>query len=147
MKPRSDYYFLAGRILIAAIFLMSGLNKIMQPAATRAYMAQQGIPMTGLFLVLAIIAEVGGGLSVLLGAYTRIGAALLFLFMIPTTLIFHTNFSDPNQMIHFMKNLAMIGGILYVIEAGPGRISVDAKLRPEEVEPSDVRAPRRRAAA
>ncbi len=145
MKTRSDYYFLAGRILIAAIFLMSGLNKIMQPDATRAYMAQAGMP--GLLLIGAIVLEVGGGLSLLLGAFTRWGGWLLFLFMIPATLFFHTNFSDPNQMIHFMKNLAIIGGLLYVIEAGPGRISVDAKRRPEEVTSSHASEPRRRAAA
>jgi putative oxidoreductase len=147
MKPRSDYYFLAGRILIAAIFLMSGLNKIMQPAATRAYIEQVGMPMAGVLLVGAIVAEVGGGLSLLLGAYTRWGGWLLFLFMIPATFIFHTNFSDPNQMIHFMKNLAIIGGLLYVIEAGPGRISVDAKRRPEEIITPYIGEPRNRAAA
>jgi putative oxidoreductase len=147
MKPRSDYYFLAGRILIAAIFLVSGLNKIMQPGATRAYMEQVGMPMSGLLLIGAIVAEVGGGLSLLLGVYTRWGGWLLFLFMIPATLIFHTNFSDPNQMIHFMKNLAIMGGLLYVIEAGPGRISVDAKRRPDDVIIPGMGEPRRRAAA
>ena len=101
MKTISGSYFLAGRILIGAIFLISGLNKIMQPAATRAYMEQAGLPMARVLLFLTILMEVGGGLSLLLGAYTRWGALLLLLFMIPTTLVFHSNFSDPNQMVHF----------------------------------------------
>lgn len=146
MKPdRNDYLALLGRILIAAIFLMSGFNKIMAPGQTQAYMESAGMPMTGLFLAGAIVLEVGGALSILLGAYTFWGSVALFLFMIPTTLIFHANFADPNQMIHFMKNLAIIGGLLYVMEAGPGRISVDAKRRPEPVHRTEPVA-RRRAA-
>lgn len=144
-SDRNDYLALFGRILIAAIFLMSGINKIMAPGETQAYMAQFGMPLPGLFLVGAILLEVGGGLSILLGAFTRWGSLALLIFMIPTTLIFHTDFADPNQMIHFMKNLAIIGGILYVMEAGPGRISVDAKRRPESLHRTEAIA-RRRAA-
>lgn len=144
MKPdRNDYLALLGRILIAAIFLMSGFNKIMAPGQTQAYMESAGMPMTGLFLVGAIVLEVGGALSLLLGAYTFWGSLALLIFMIPTTLIFHTHFADPNQVIHFMKNLAMIGGILYVMEAGPGRISVDAKRRPESLHRTEALARRR----
>jgi putative oxidoreductase len=147
MKTTSGTYFLAGRILLAAIFLISGLNKIMQPAATRGYMEQAGLPMAGLLLLLTILVEVGGGLSLLLGLYTRWGALLLFLFMIPTTLVFHRNLSDPNQMVHFLKNLAIMGGLLYVAEAGPGRISIDAKRQPERITRPDVMEPPRRSAA
>ncbi|TAK00094.1 MAG: DoxX family protein [Candidatus Manganitrophaceae bacterium] len=140
-----DTLALLGRILIAAIFLMSGLNKIMAPGQTQGYMAQFGIPLTGPLLVGAILLEVGGGLSILLGAFTFWGSLALLIFMIPTTLIFHTNFADPNQVIHFMKNLAITGGILYVMEAGPGRISVDAKRKPESARRIEAIA-RRRAA-
>ena len=140
-----DYLALLGRILTAAIFLMSGFNKIMAPGQTQGYMAQAGMPLTGLFLIGAIMMEVGGGLSILFGAYTFWGSLALFIFMIPTTLIFHTHFADPNQMIHFMKNLAIIGGILYVMEAGPGRISVDAKRRPEPICRTEAVAHRRAA--
>lgn len=146
MKPdRNDYLALLGRILIAAIFLLSGFNKIMAPGQTQAYMESAGMPMSGLFLIGAIVLEVGGALSLLLGAYTFWGSLALLVFMIPTTLIFHTNFADPNQMIHFMKNLAIIGGILYVMEAGPGRISIDAKRQPEPVRRTEA-VGRRRAA-
>ncbi|WDT74617.1 MAG: DoxX family protein [Candidatus Manganitrophus sp.] len=142
-SDRNDYFLLLGRILIAAIFLMSGLNKIMAPGQTQAYMESAGMPLPGLFLVGAIVLEVGGALSLLLGAYTFWGSLALLIFMIPTTLIFHTNFADPNQMIHFMKNLAMIGGLLYVMEAGPGRISIDAKRRPKSVDRTEAVARRK----
>lgn len=145
MKRDIGYTLLLGRILIASIFLMSGLNKIMAPGQTAGYMSQQGIPLTGAFLIGAIILEVGGGLSLLLGAYTFWGSVALLLFMIPATLIFHTNFSDPNQMVHFMKNLAMMGGLLYVMEAGPGRISIDARRKPEPLRTTEADV-RRRAA-
>ena len=120
---------LVGRILLATIFLMSGFNKIMDPQGTQQYMTAMGMTTaTFLFYLGAVVIEVGGGLSLLLGYWARIGAAALFLFMIPTTLIFHTNFADQNQMIHFLKNIAMMGGLLYVMAYGPGRISLDARL-------------------
>jgi putative oxidoreductase len=120
------YSTLVGRVLLAAIFLLSGFNKIMDPAGTQNYMAVMGMTWaTGLLYAGAVIVEVGGGLSVLLGYRARVGAAALILFMIPTTLIFHTNFADQNQLIHFLKNLAMTGGLLYVAAYGPGPLSLD----------------------
>jgi putative oxidoreductase len=126
-----DYRYapLIGRLLLATIFLMSGMNKIMNADGTQQYMMAMGMTWaTTLFYLGAIALELGGGLSVLLGYWTRLGAWALILFMIPTTLIFHTNFGDQNQMIHFLKNLAMIGGLLYVATFGPGPISLDARL-------------------
>lgn len=129
MSAYHSYLPLLGRILLAAIFLMSGLNKIMDPQGTQQYMASMGMTTaTMLFYLGAIILEVGGALSLLLGYWTRIGALALIVFMIPTTLIFHANFADQNQMIHFMKNLAMLGGLLYVWAYGPGSISLDVRL-------------------
>ena len=123
------YTILVGRILIAAIFLMSGLSKIADPQGTQQYMQAMGMTWaTTLFYVGAIVIEVGGGLSLLLGYWTRAGAIALILFMIPTTLIFHTNFADQNQMIHFLKNLAMFGGLFYVTAYGAGPVSLDARL-------------------
>lgn len=129
MRPYEAYLPLLGRILLAAIFLMSGLNKIMNPQGTQQYMASMGLTTATTFFYLgAIVLEVGGALSLLLGYWTRIGATALIVFMIPTTLIFHANFADQNQMTHFMKNLAMIGGLLYAWSYGPGAISLDARL-------------------
>jgi len=123
-----DFASLIGRILVSAIFLMAGLNKILDPIGTRQYMAAYGMPFVNLFLVAAIILEVGGGLSLLLGYKARWGAIALMLFLIPTTLIFHTKFSDRIQVIMFMKNLAILGGLLMVGYCGPGRISLDARI-------------------
>lgn len=118
---------LIGRILLSAIFVISGLSKIPNFAATQQYMATYGMPATTLFLIAAMILEVGGGLLVLLGYKTRWGAVALLVFLIPATLIFHTKFSDQVQMIMFMKNLAIMGGLLIVWAFGAGAISLDAR--------------------
>jgi putative oxidoreductase len=147
------YATLVGRILIAAIFLMSGINKIADPHGTQQYMQAMGMTWgTTLFYVGAIAIEVGGGLSLLLGYWTRAGALALMLFMISTTLIFHTNFGDQNQMIHFLKNLAMFGGLSYVAAYGAGPLSLDARLggpmeRPNLNTREDAQAQRRRTSA
>jgi putative oxidoreductase len=127
----TDYRYapLIGRILLGAIFLMSGLNKVTNPEGTQQYMMAMGMTWaTTLFYLGAIALELGGAASVMLGYWTRVGAWILIAFMIPTTLIFHSNFADQNQMIHFMKNVAMMGGLLYVATFGPGLISLDARL-------------------
>ncbi|NOR11711.1 MAG: DoxX family membrane protein, partial [Candidatus Aminicenantes bacterium] len=85
---------LLARFFIAFIFLMSGLGKIMNLSETQQYMALYGMPLTYVFLIGAICAELLGGLSVLTGYKAKWGAFVLFLFLIPTTLIFHTEFSD-----------------------------------------------------
>ncbi|MCJ7497089.1 MAG: DoxX family protein [candidate division Zixibacteria bacterium] len=118
---------LIARILLCAIFIQSGVGKIMDPSGTQQYMAAYGMPLTGLFLIGAIFCEIFGSLSILLGFKARLGATLLVIFMIPTTLIFHTKLSDQVQMIMFMKNLAIIGGLLMVAYFGSGPISLDAK--------------------
>src|SRR5262249_11593863 len=113
-----------------SIFLLSGSHKLMDPQGTQEFMISMGMTTaTTLFYWAAVAIEIGGGLSLLFGFMTRTGAMVLALFMIPTTAIFHTNFSDPNQMIHFLKNLAMTGGLMYVMTYGPGRLSVDGGSR------------------
>ena len=127
-----DFIPLAARVLISQIFLMSVLNKIMDPAGTQQYMAAYGMPFTGFFLLGAIALELGGGLSLLLGYKTRWGAIALVIFLIPTTLIFHTKFSDRVQAIMFMKNLAILGGVLMTGYFGPGPLSLDARTASPE---------------
>jgi putative oxidoreductase len=117
---------LLARFCIAFIFLMSGLGKVMNPSGTQQYMDQYGLPLTFLFLIGAICVELLGGLSVLTGYKAKWGALVLFLFLIPTTLIFHREFSDQIQVIMFMKNLAIMGGLLLLLSHGPGKISMDA---------------------
>ncbi|NEP13385.1 MAG: DoxX family protein [Symploca sp. SIO1A3] len=123
-----NYIPLAARICLSIIFLRSGITKIMDFSGTQQFMNANGIPMalTGLLLAAAIIFELVGGLSVLLGYKTRWGAILLILFLVPTTLIFH-NPVDPKEMIAFLKNLGLIGGLLMVNYAGAGSISLDAR--------------------
>lgn len=118
---------LVSRILLSGIFLFSGVKKIFAFQATQAYMAGFGMQMTGLFLVLAILFEVGGGLSVLLGCYPRLGALALILFLVPTTLVFHRNFADPGQVVQFSKNVAILGGLFAILSAGGGSLTLCRK--------------------
>lgn len=115
---------LGARVLMSVVFLHSAWGQILDPAATQHKMAAHGIPFTLLFFAGAIALQVGGGLSVLLGWKTRWGAAALLLFLIPTTLLFHMNFSDQNQVFNFTKNIAIMGGLLMLIRYGPGEISI-----------------------
>ena len=114
-----------GRFLLSLIFVMSGVHKIMAWDQTATQMEGEGMPAVPLLLVGAIAFELLGGLSVMLGVKARIGAVALFLFLIPTTLIFHDFWTyegqeQQMQMINFMKNLAIMGGLLVVAARGPG---------------------------
>ena len=120
---------LIGRILLVLIFIQSGIGKIVNFEGTAQYMAKSGMPLTNFFLVGAIFLELVGSITVILGYHTRLGALLLLIFLIPTTLIFHTNFADRMQMIQFMKNVSMFGGCLILLSAGSGRFSLDYFLR------------------
>lgn len=118
-------FALVGRILLSHIFLISAAMKIASPAGTLGYMTNYGMPAATFFLVAAIIFELVGGLSVLLGYFSRIGAILLLVFLIPTTIIFHTAFSERLQIIMFMKNLTIMGGLFTIIAHGSGKLSLD----------------------
>jgi putative oxidoreductase len=116
---------LIARILIAQIFLISGLSKLGGGyAATQAYMAMMGTP--AVLLPLVIILEIGGGLALIIGFRTRWVALLLALFCIAAAIIFHHNLGDKIQLIMFMKNLAMAGGLLLLQTNGAGAFSLDA---------------------
>jgi putative oxidoreductase len=116
---------LAGRIAIAAIFLLSGLNKLAAPVSTIAYIQASGLPLPPLAFGISAAVEVLGGIALILGFRTRITATVMTLFTLATALSFHTNFTDQNQFIHFWKNVAMAGGLLQVIAFGAGRYSLD----------------------
>ena len=120
---------LVGRILLVLIFLKSGIDKIENFEGTVQYMVKYGMSYSHYFLVGAIFLELGGSISVILGYVTRLGALLLIILLIPATLIFHTNFEDPIQIIMFMKNLSMFGGCLVLLAMGPGRFSLDYIFR------------------
>ena len=123
---------LAGRILLALIFLMSGIGKIGGFAGTAGYMASKGMPMVEILLAITIVIEIGAALMIITGFKARLGAAALFLWMIPVTLIFHNFWAVPAdqamiQNIMFMKNLAIMGGMLYIMAFGSGPMSIDKK--------------------
>lgn len=115
---------LVSRILLSSIFLFSGAKKVFGFAAAQGYMAKYGMKMTGMFLVLAILFEIGGGLSVLLGYFPRLGALALILFLVPTTVVFHREFADPAQAVQFSKNVAIMGGLFAILAAGGGEFSL-----------------------
>jgi putative oxidoreductase len=123
---------LVGRILLSAIFLMSGAQKLMNWEQTAQQMEGRGMVAVQLFLVGAVLFELGGGLSVLTGYWARLGALALIVFLIPTTFIFHNYWTyggqeQMNQMAHFMKNLAILGGLFMVLGLGSGCCSLDRR--------------------
>jgi putative oxidoreductase len=118
---------LAGRVLLSAIFLLSGFSKISAPAATLAYISSVGLPFAHLGLAIAIVVELVGGAALVLGYRTRLVAGVLALFTVATALAFHSNLADQNQFFHFFKNIAMAGGLLQVVAYGAGRFSLDAR--------------------
>jgi putative oxidoreductase len=114
-----------GRLLTAAIFIVSGLGKIAAPAMTQAYIASAALPMPTLAYLIAIVIEVIGGLFLVIGFHTRATAAVLTAFVVATALSFHHNFADQNQLIHFLKNIAIAGGLIQVVAFGAGSFSFD----------------------
>ncbi|MBW9080679.1 DoxX family protein [Rhizobium pusense] len=118
---------LAGRVLLAAIFLLSGISKISDPAGTIGYINMVGLPFPSLSYGAAVLTELLGSLALILGFQTRIVALILALFSVATALTFHNNLGDLNQFIHFFKNIAMAGGLLQVVAFGAGRYSIDAR--------------------
>jgi len=116
---------LIGRLLLAYIFVMSGYGKIGGFAGTAKYMASKDLPMVDVLLVGAIIVELIGGLMLAVGWKARWAAWAIFLFLIPVTLIFHPAWADAGQTIQLNKNLAIMGGMLYIAFMGPGKLSLD----------------------
>jgi putative oxidoreductase len=124
-----------GRLLLALIFISSGLDKATNPAGTLGYMNSAGVPFPQLLLWLSVLVEVAGGTALIFGLKTRWAAAALLVWMIPVTAVFHNPWAgDPAQaqmqMIHLMKNLAIMGGLLLALAFGPGGWSVDRRTAP-----------------
>jgi putative oxidoreductase len=121
---------LIGRILVSIIFISSGLQKVAMFSMMSGYVAAKHLPLPAVSLGIAAAVEIFGGLAVLVGSQARIAAWILFLYLIPTTVIFH-NFwalSGMEQMdaqIHFFKNVAIMGGLLFLAAFGPGAYSID----------------------
>ena len=120
----NNFLNIAGRVLLAHIFLLSGYGKIAGYAGTQAYMAAKGVP--GEMLPLVILLELGGGLAILAGFMTRWVALAFALFCMVSALLFHFEPGNQGQMINFMKNFAMAGGFLLLAQVGAPYISIDA---------------------
>jgi len=112
-----------GRILLALIFVLAGINKITGYAGTQGYMESMGVP--GILLPLVIVLELVGGLALMLGWQARLTALLLAGFTLLATLVFHSNLGDQTQFLFFLKNLSITGGLLMVFSLGAGPYSVD----------------------
>lgn len=115
---------LVARLSMSAVFILAGIGKIQDSSGTVQYMAAYGIPAPDVLMVIALIVEIVGGLSLLLGFKAKWGAGILALYLLVVTLTLHTAFSDQMQVTQFLKNTAILGGLLMVIQYGSGPFSI-----------------------
>jgi putative oxidoreductase len=118
---------LVGRVLLSAIFILSGLSKLAAPTATIGYISSSGLPLAPVGFAVAVIIEVLFSIALILGYRTRLVASVMAVFTMATALAFHNQLGDQSQFISFFKNVAMTGGLLQVIAFGAGRFSLDAR--------------------
>jgi putative oxidoreductase len=122
----SRYLPFVGRLFIGLPFLVSGLSKLATYGPTIAFIASSALPLPPpLAYAGAVTVEIGCGLLMIVGYQTRVAAVVLALFCVTTAVFFHTNFFDPNQIFHFIKNMVMTGGLLQLVTYGAGAISAD----------------------
>ena len=115
----------AGRVLLAALFLVSGIQKLFVPAMIQGYIASVGLPAPSLVYAITVVIEIGAGALLLVGFRTRLMAWILAAFTVAAALLFHRALGDPNQFVHFLKNLAIAGGLLHIAAVGAGAFSLD----------------------
>ncbi len=123
MKKFNSVFSLAGRVMIASIFVLSGLSKIPAIDGTQGYMEAMGLP--GILVYPTILFEVAAGLAIIAGFQTRLVALALAGFTLLLALIFHNQLGDQMQFILFMKNVAIAGGLLFLVRNGAGDLSLD----------------------
>lgn len=131
MNSFSSIPLFIGRLCMCAIFLITGVWKFVDFNGVSQEMAAKGFPFIPFFLIIAAIVEILGGLSLFFGYKTRLWAAILMVYLFPVTIVFHDFWNAEEaqryqQVVEFLKNLTIIGGLWDVIGAGPGRISLDA---------------------
>ena len=119
------YFSFIGRLLIGLPFAMSGLGKLAAIGPTTEGIRAAGLPLPSVALAVAVIIELGGGLSLIAGFKARYAAAALAVFCLVTALAFHNNFADRNQMVHFLKDVMIAGGLLQIVAFGAGALSLD----------------------
>jgi putative oxidoreductase len=127
----SKWQLLLGRVLLSAIFILSGLGKLPHFHDIAGMMAGKGIPLASVALAITLLIEIGGGLLVLTGFQAKSAALVIALWLIPVTLVFHHFWGIPGeqqqeQMVNFLKNVAIIGGLLILVYASPGKTEAKA---------------------
>jgi putative oxidoreductase len=130
------YLPFAGRLMIGLPFAMSGLGKLAAYGATTAMIGAAGLPFPPLAYAVAVAVELGGGVLLVAGYHTRSVAIALAVFSLAAAVSFHSNFADQNQMIHFLKNVMMAGGLLQIAAFGAGALSVDNRRKNGELSSS-----------
>lgn len=125
----SRYLPFAGRLLIGLPFAMSGIGKLGSYGPTTQMIEAVGLPFPALAFAVAVAAELGGGLLLITGLQTRFVALALVLFSLATAVSFHHDFADQNQMIHFLKNVMIAGGLLQIVAFGAGAFSIDNRAQ------------------
>ncbi len=125
MNSAIRYLPFVGRLLIGLPFVFTGFGKLGAYAATTGYIAAMGLPFPPLAYAIAVAVELGGGLLLIAGLQTRSVALVLALFSLVTAFFFHNNFADQNQMINFLKNVMMAGGLLQIVAFGAGAVALD----------------------
>jgi putative oxidoreductase len=127
------YLPFVGRLMIGLPFAMSGLSKLGAYGATIGMIGAVGLPFPPLAFVVAVAVELGGGLLLIAGYRARFVALALALFSLAAAVAFHSNFADQNQMIHFLKNVMMAGGLLQIAAFGAGALSIDNRRKSGEL--------------
>lgn len=122
------YTPLVARTFIAIIFIQTGIANMADFTGTQQQIASVGIPLAAFVALFTVVFEIVGGVSLILGYKAQIGAILLLLFLIPATLMFHNPIADPTQLIDFLKNLAIIGGLLMIGVYGSGPVSLGRRV-------------------
>ena len=136
MSHTQRYVALLGRITLSLIFVLSAMNKLAHFDHVSAMLASKGLPAPSLLLGIALLVELIGGFSLLFGYFAHFGALALALWLVPVTLIMHNfwaygGMEGQMQMVNFMKNVAIFGGLLYGFAYGAGAISIDARAGTE----------------
>jgi putative oxidoreductase len=127
LESYNDVTLLVARLFYSSLFILYGYFKLTAYAGTATYMAGKGLVPGDLFAVLAIVFELGGGLLMLVGYQTRCVALALAIYTLIAALIAHTHWADANQLTHFFKNMAIIGGSLAFVASGAGAYSLDRR--------------------
>jgi putative oxidoreductase len=135
-SSKIQYAAPVGRVLLSLIFLLSAAGKFNDWPGTTKMLADKGLPAADALLSVAVVLEIVGGASVLFGLFARLGAVALLAFMLPVTVIMHNFWAfegaeQMNQMINFMKNVSITGGIVLVLAFGAGPLSIDNLTAPK----------------